>query len=150
MTTIHLQTIIHVPIEKVFDLARSIDLHLQTTSSTNERVIAGRSSGLIELNETVTWRAKHLGIYQNLTSQITAMEPPYMFKDKMLRGAFSFMEHTHRFRSIPEGTIMTDEFTFAAPLGILGSLVEKIFLKKYMTRFIENRNNEQKKVAENK
>jgi len=72
-----------------------------------------------------------------------------MFKDKMLRGAFSFMEHTHRFQSIPEGTKMTDEFTFAAPLGILGSLVEKILLKKYMTRFIENRNNELKTVAEN-
>ena len=55
--------------EIVFDLSRSIDLHKLSTVHTNETAIAGRTSGLIGLNESVTWRAKHFGIYQKLTSK---------------------------------------------------------------------------------
>ncbi len=66
MPKIHLQTFIKAKKELVFDLSRSIDLHLLSTKKTNEKAIAGKTSGLMELNDTVTWRAKHLGIYQNL------------------------------------------------------------------------------------
>ena len=71
MPKIHLQTFIKSKKEIVFDLSRSVDLHLLSTKKTNEKAIAGKISGLMELNDTVTWRAKHLGIYQNLTSKIT-------------------------------------------------------------------------------
>ena len=67
MSFIKLETYISAPIEKVFDLARSIDLHKVSTLGTNEEAIAGRTTGLIELGETVTWQAKHFGLYQKLT-----------------------------------------------------------------------------------
>jgi len=54
MVTIYLETLIKADIHKVFDLARDIDLHQKSTSKTNEKAIAGRTSGLIEENETVT------------------------------------------------------------------------------------------------
>jgi hypothetical protein len=63
MPKIELHTEIDAPIERVFDLARSIDLHMLSTSHTNEKAIAGKTSGLIGLGEWVTWRAKHLGFY---------------------------------------------------------------------------------------
>ncbi|WP_346729958.1 SRPBCC family protein [Chryseobacterium capnotolerans] len=74
MSRIYLKTLIDADIQTVFDLARNIDLHQQSTSRTHEKAIAGRMSGLIEENETVTWRAKHLGVYQNLTTKIISME----------------------------------------------------------------------------
>ena len=72
MSRIELETIIKSDsIETVFDLSRSIDLHTISTKKTKEEAIAGKTSGLISLNETVTWKAKHLGFYQILTSKIT-------------------------------------------------------------------------------
>lgn len=76
MPVIRLETFINADQAIVFDLARSIDLHQISTAHTNERAIAGKMSGLIELDESVTWEARHFGILQRLTSKITAMQQP--------------------------------------------------------------------------
>ena len=57
MAEIYLKTYINADIRKVFDLSRNIDFHQQSTIKTNEKAIAGKTGGLIELGETVT---KHL------------------------------------------------------------------------------------------
>ncbi|MFT7613217.1 MAG: ligand-binding SRPBCC domain-containing protein [Parvicellaceae bacterium] len=150
MTKITLETIIDAPVERVFDLARSIDLHKLSTKGTNEKAIAGKTSGLIELGETVTWRAKHFGVYQNLTVEIIAFEKPVLFADMMIKGAFRQMKHIHRFVPAGSGTKMIDEFEFVSPLGILGKLANSIFLKRYMKKFLITRNKELKYVAEGK
>ena len=97
MPTIQLETIIDAPIELCFDLSTSIDLHKLSTGKTNEQAIAGRTSGLIQLNETVTWQATHFGIRQKLTSKITAYERPFHFRDEMLKGTFKSICHDHYF-----------------------------------------------------
>jgi len=148
MPTIQIETFIKAPIDRVFDLARSIDLHQISTSHTHERAIGGRTAGLILLGETVTWRARHFGIYQKLSVSITAFERPYMFADKMLSGAFESMDHTHLFEEEEDGTRMIDIFTFTAPLGPLGRLAERLFLTSYMSAFLKKRNEEIKIVAE--
>jgi len=148
MTKIKLDTYIEAPIERVFDLARSIDLHKLSTTGTNEEAIAGRTQGLIEINETVTWRAKHFGIYQNLTVQVTQMDRPNLFADRMISGAFSTMEHDHFFEREGLGTKMTDILQFTSPFGFIGELVNRLFLKKYMTKFLKSKNTELKKIAE--
>jgi ligand-binding SRPBCC domain-containing protein len=148
MPTIHISTNIHAPIELVFDLARSIDLHQISTEKTQEKAIAGKTSGLIELHETVTWRAKHFGIYQTLTTKITAFDKPNYFVDEMVQGAFKNFVHTHKFEEVPEGTIMTDVFDYQSPLGIIGKMADVLFLKNYMTRFLMKRNEVIKVYAE--
>jgi ligand-binding SRPBCC domain-containing protein len=148
MPRILLETTINAPIERVFDLARSIDLHKLSTKGTNEEAIAGKTSGLIELNESVTWRAKHFGVYQKLKVEIVEFERPNMFTDIMLKGIFKQMKHVHRFMTEGTKTIMTDEFEYISPLGILGKLADTFFLKKYMTKFLIVKNRELKIVAE--
>ncbi len=148
MSKIQLETCIEAPIERVFDLARSIDLHKLSTKGTKEEAVGGRTQGLIEMNETVTWRAKHFGIYQNLTVRVTQMDRPYLFRDRMITGAFSTMEHQHIFEKIGTGTKMIDIFEFTSPLGIFGKLANILFLKNYMTTFLKNKNKELKNVAE--
>jgi ligand-binding SRPBCC domain-containing protein len=142
------KTIINAPIDRVFDLARSIDLHKSSTSGTNEEAIAGKTSGLVELNDTVTWRAKHFGIYQELTVKIIKLEKPLMFHDVMQKGTFKSMAHTHSFKQENGYTLMTDNFVFTSPLGFLGTIAEVIFLKSYMKKFLMNKNKELKRVAE--
>jgi len=140
MATIHLKTIIHADIANVFDLARDIDLHQKSTAGTHEKAIAGRTSGLIEYGETVTWSAKHLGVYQTLTTKIVCMEKPYHFTDIMLKGAFKSMKHQHIFKQEGTSTVMTDIFEFESPLGIAGRIFNRLFLVKYMRNFLLDRN----------
>lgn len=148
MSRIYLETIIKADIDFVFDMARDIDLHQRSTFRSQEKAIAGRTSGLIELNETVTWRAKHLGIYQMHTSKIVSMERPYQFTDIMLNGTFKSLKHQHLFRQEGENTIMIDIFEFESPLGIIGKLFNTFFLKNYLTNFLLERNATIKKEAE--
>jgi hypothetical protein len=73
MPVIHLTTIIKAPIQRVFDLSRSIDLHKESMAHTNERAIAGKTNSLIERGESVTWEAKHLLKKRYLTVAIPCM-----------------------------------------------------------------------------
>jgi ligand-binding SRPBCC domain-containing protein len=149
LITLRLSTPIAAPPERVFDLARSIDLHHRSLDWTHEVPVAGRTSGLIGLDEWVTWRAWHLGVRQRLTSRISAFDRPRYFQDVMVRGAFAWMEHDHWFDAAPGGgTVLRDEMRFAAPLGILGRAVERLVLRRYMTRFLERRNAVIQRVAE--
>lgn len=149
MITIQLSTTIRASRERVFDLARSIDLHTRSLDWTGEEPVAGRMSGLIGLDETVTWRARHLGVRQRLTSRISGYDRPRWFQDVMVRGAFAWMEHDHWFDATDDGgTVLRDEFRFAAPLGVLSRIAEALVLRRYMTRFLERRNAVIKRVAE--
>lgn len=148
MPTIQLQTYINAPIDRVFDLSRSIDMHSISSASTNEKAIAGRTSGLIEAGETVTWEATHFGIRQQLQSKITAMEYPHYFRDEMLKGAFKSIYHEHFFEEQDGGTLVKDVFRFEAPFGILGVIFNRLVLTNYMSRFIAARNAIVKQYAE--
>jgi ligand-binding SRPBCC domain-containing protein len=148
MPKIELTTTIDAPIEKVFDLSRSIDLHMESTKQTGEKAIAGKTSGLIELGETVTWRAKHFGIWQTLTSKIVEYDRPNLFVDEMVSGAFKSFRHEHHFIASGDQTIMKDVFEFESPLGILGRIFNKLILTRYMTKLLVKRNGAIKATAE--
>ena len=148
MPKIVLETIIKAPQKLVFDLSRSIDLHIISTDKTNEKAIAGRTEGLIELGETVTWRAKHLGIYQNFTSKVIGCKEPEYFADIMLKGAFKSFKHEHFFSYENNETILVDVMEYVSPIGIIGRLVDALFLKNYMKGFLVLRNNTIKEFAE--
>ncbi|HLG35099.1 MAG TPA: SRPBCC family protein [Bacteroidia bacterium] len=141
-------TKMNAPIERCFLLSLNVDLHHLCTKETNERAISGVTSGVMKFNDTITWRAKHLGVYQNLTVKITDYDFPNYFVSEMIKGAFKSMYHRHSFVWIENQTVMTDIFMFDAPLGILGKLFSKIVLKKYMKEFLIKRNLILKQVAE--
>lgn len=146
--TIELTTIIAAPVERVFDLSRSIDLHVESTRATGERAIAGVTSGLIGMGEEVTWRARHFGVWQRLTSRIVAFERPTHFRDAMVSGAFRRFEHDHFFEACPEGTCMRDVFDYESPLWILGRAADILFLKRYMRALLIERNRVIARAAE--
>jgi len=148
MPTIHLTTFVAAPAQRVFDLARSIDLHRKSMAHTGEEAIAGTTSGLIGLNETVTWKAKHLRKVRILKSKITAMNPPLSFTDEMVNGDFKSFRHEHHFKRIDNGTLLIDIFTYEAPYGSLGKLADKLFLTSYMKTLLETRNKTIKEYAE--
>jgi ligand-binding SRPBCC domain-containing protein len=148
MLIVRLWTSIAAPPERVFDLARNIDAHQQSAEGTHERAVAGVTRGLIGLGDEVTWEARHFCIRQKLTVKITGFERPFRFQDVMISGAFKSMKHDHEFIAQPPGTLMVDRFEFESPFGILGRIVDRIFLAGYMRRFLLRRNQVLKELAE--
>lgn len=148
MPTIHLTTFVAAPAERVFDLARSIDLHRKSMAHTAEEAIAGTTSGLIGLDETVTWKARHLMKTRVLKSRITAMQRPLSFTDEMVNGDFKSLKHEHHFKHIENGTLLIDLFHFETPYGGLGKLVNSLYLTQYLKNLLEIRNKLIKEYAE--
>jgi ligand-binding SRPBCC domain-containing protein len=148
MPIIHLTTFIQAEPQVVFDCSRSITLHKLSMQHTNEQAVAGVTSGLINLGETVTWQAKHFFKTRTLQVKITAMDPPVYFKDEMVKGDFEKMIHEHHFKKIENGTIMIDIMDFSTPYGVAGRAFNKLFLSSYLHRLLLQRNQFIKKYAE--
>lgn len=148
MTTINLTTKIKAPKQIVFDASRDIDIHQQSASKTSEVAIAGITSGLINLNETVTWRGKHFGVYLTHKSRITAMNFYDYFVDEMEEGKFKFFKHEHFFEEQNGITIMKDKMQYESPFGIFGKVFDSLFLKKHLIQFLLERNKVLKEVSE--
>ncbi len=148
MPTIHLTTFIAAPVERVFDLSRSIDLHKKSQAKTNEKAVAGVASGLINLDETVTWKAKHLMKERIMKMKITAMQRPYSFTDEMMQGDFRSLRHEHHFKQIDNGTLMIDLFSFETPYGVIGKLMNGVYLTGYLQQLLSDRNQLIKEYAE--
>jgi ligand-binding SRPBCC domain-containing protein len=135
MPIIKLEIKINAPVERVFDLSRSIDLHKATMSRHNEIAVAGVTSGLINLGETVTWK-------------ITGFDRPRYFRDSMVSGAFARFDHEHFFEEIEKRTLLRDTFDYDSPLWIFGSIADWLFLENYMKNMLEERNRVIKEIAE--
>ena len=149
MQLIQLETRIAAPAERCFLLSLNIDLHKQSTSQTSEEAIAGVTSGIIGPGERVTWRGRHFGLMLTHETLISQYERPNHFQDIMLRGMFRSFEHDHFFDALEDGTtLMRDELRFAAPLGPLGRIADVLFLQSYLSRFLAQRNDLIRTIAE--
>ncbi len=148
MQTIHLTTFIKAPVQVVFDLSRHIELHKRSMTSYNEEAVAGTRFGLLERDETVTWKAKHLFKKRLLRVKVTDLQKPDHFVDEQLSGDFKAMKHEHFFKPCENGTIMIDMFHYDIPYGFFGKLFDRFYLFRYLTRLLQQRNNAIKEYAE--
>lgn len=139
MPTIQVITTIQAPIERCFNLALSVDLHTISTHQTQEKIVDGVRSGVLQLGDSVTFQARHFGLWQTLTSQVVELSAPTYFCDVMQRGAFKRMRHEHHFQQRNATTIMRDVFAFESPLGWLGKLADALVLRRYLRNFLQER-----------
>lgn len=136
MPVIRLSTAIRAPASRCFDLARSVEFHVVTATETEERAVAGRTTGLLEDGDVVTWRAKHFGLRQRMTVRMSGFDRPRWFQDAMVKGAFRRMIHDHHFDEVDCVTTMLDAFDFTSPLGPLGRVVDALVLERHMRAFL--------------
>ena len=148
MPYIHLTTFIAAPIERVFNLSRSIDVHKLSMKPYAEEPIGGLRTGLMNLNDVVTWQAKHLFKERKLKVKVTALQSPFMFTDEMVEGDFTKLKHEHHFKKIENGTIMIDQFWYDIPYGKMGAFFNTVFFNRYMEKLLQHRNGVIKQLAE--
>ncbi|HEX5654512.1 MAG TPA: SRPBCC family protein [Chitinophagaceae bacterium] len=148
MPTIHLTTFIAAPVEVVFDLSRHVGVHKESMSKFREEAVAGTRFGLIEKEDTVTWKARHLFKDRLLRVKVTEMKKPSLYTDEQVEGDFKNMKHEHHFKPCENGTILIDLLHFEAPYGRAGKWFNAIYLTGYLKKLLEQRNKTIKEIAE--
>ena len=148
MPIVTLVTEIHAPLGRCFDLCRDLEVHSRTVAHTRERLVVAKTTGLAEAGDVLTFEAVHLGVRQRLVSRISEVERPVMFADDMVSGAFARLRHVHTFTATERGTLMRDRLEWDSPLGVLGRIADRLFLERYMRRFLVTRNRNLKAIAE--
>jgi ligand-binding SRPBCC domain-containing protein len=124
-----------------FDLSLSVDAHSESMAASGERAVEGVTAGRMKLGDTVTWRARHFGIWFRMTSVITAYERPLRFVDEQVRGPFARWWHEHEFHDDGRGgTRMIDIIEFRSPGGPIGRMADRVMLARYMAKLIRQRN----------
>jgi ligand-binding SRPBCC domain-containing protein len=148
MTRIVIETFIAAPPDVVFDLARDVSAHTKSASFTGERAIApGRTEGLLELGDLVTFEGVHFGIRQRFTAKIVEFDRPRRFVDELVRAAFKSMRHVHEFEPRDGGTLMRDTLDWVSPLGILGVIADKIAVRRHLQNFVTKKQQALKAIA---
>ncbi len=126
--------------QRCFELSLSVDAHTASMAGSGERVVGGRSTGMLGPGDEVTWRARHFALPFVMTSRISEHQPPRRFVDEQVSGPFRSWWHEHLFDPAPAGTMMTDVVEFESPAGLLGRAVDRLLLERYMTSLLEQRN----------
>jgi ligand-binding SRPBCC domain-containing protein len=147
-TELRFESELAVALEVAFDLSLSIDAQATSMGDARGRPVGDRTRGRLGPGDEVTWRAWHWGVPWTLTSRITGYTRPVTFTDEQVRGPFASYRHRHEFRPAPGGTLMIDEIAFAAPLGPIGRLAERLVLRRRVTHIIEARNRELRRLAD--
>ena len=70
---------------------------------------------------------------------ITKYNPPYEFVDEQIKGPYFFWHHTHTFKAVNGGSEIKDKVRYSIPMGYLGQLIHKIWIKKYLEKIFEYR-----------
>ena len=149
MPLVILETRIRAPIDVVFDLARDPVAHAEQAAFTGEQVVGpGKTSGLLEAGDLLTFEGRHLGIRQRLTVKITAMDAPRSFVDEGVRGAFRRLRHVHEFRVDGDVTVMRDVIDWTSPFGFLGRIADALFVTRHMRWFVTEKQQRLKRMAE--
>ncbi|WP_396600520.1 cell division protein [Algibacter sp. R77976] len=150
MPLVKVETHINAGIQTCFDLARNVDFYQNSIKNSREIAIDGKITGLVEANDSITWEAKHLGFVRHITLKVTEFDNPNLFVDEMVHGNFKAYKHEHIFREDNNKTIMIDKFYFESPWGIIGKMIDGLFMKKYMINILKTRNSILKAQAEKK
>lgn len=79
-------------------------------------------------------------------TEITQVQQKRFFIDEQRFGPFAFWHHQHHFEAVEHGVLMTDILHYRIPLGILGKLVNWLFVGRRVEAIFEYRY----KLLENK
>lgn len=88
----------------------------------------------------ITYKVKPLlSIPTTWVTEITHIKPMEYFVDEQRVGPYALWHHEHFVESIKGGTLMRDIVTYKPPVGILGSLANKLFIKQKLNEIFSYR-----------
>ncbi|HSU24475.1 MAG TPA: SRPBCC family protein [Pyrinomonadaceae bacterium] len=141
MSSLVVETLIHAPPERCFDLVRTAQLDLVP--------VAGSGSGVVAAGQIATFKVGLLGAEFRLVFEVVDVERPRKFVDVMKHGPFASFRHVHEFTPQgPHNTILRDTVEWCSPFGLLGSIADRLFVARRLGRSVAERNANLKRLAE--
>lgn len=134
-----LERVIRAAPSAVFAAALDPALHVESMARYGESMVEGPAGGVFSEGSTVTWRARHFGVPFRLSSVVFDIDPPHRFCDRQIKGPFADFHHEHVFEAHSHGTLMRDSITLRSPFGPIGAVVDRLFMREYMRRVIDER-----------
>ncbi|MFT5328822.1 MAG: ligand-binding SRPBCC domain-containing protein [Planctomycetaceae bacterium] len=125
---------IRAPIERCFDIARSVDVHKDTSTLIRGRAIAGKRTGLSDLGDETTWSARFFGLRFKIRTRVTRMVKSQYFCERRVSGLIERFEHDYHFTENEGSTRMEDVFSISLPLGLLGQGLLQLVLRPKLER----------------
>lgn len=93
----------------------------------------------IETGTLIDYQIKLFGVPLQWRTRIEELEPPWRFADVQLRGPYKLWRHTHEFREVQGGTLMTDRVRYQLYLGPLGRLAHALWVRRTLVRIFDYR-----------
>ena len=87
----------------------------------------------------IHYRLRLHGLPLRWTSRIEEWRPGESFVDRQLRGPYRLWHHRHTFRADGNGTLLGDDVHYALPLGPLGEVGHRLFVKRDLERIFDHR-----------
>lgn len=88
----------------------------------------------------ISYRLRVRGMPVGWLTAIREWDPPHRFVDEQLRGPYALWHHTHTFEALEDGgTLMRDVVRYALPLGPLGELALRLFVRRDLEAIFDYR-----------
>ncbi|HET9094181.1 MAG TPA: SRPBCC family protein [Solirubrobacteraceae bacterium] len=127
------------PLPVVFDFfSRAANLEAITPPWLSFSIL-GAAPDDVRVGTVIPYRLRLHGVPLIWVSQIEEFEPERVFVDRQLIGPYRQWIHRHEFEADGDGTLIRDIVRYELPLGRLGALVERLFVRRDMRRIFEHR-----------
>lgn len=131
---------VEMPVERAFDFyADTHNLEPMTPPWLHFRLT---TPGPVKMQPgaLLDYRLRLHGVPVRWTTRIETWEPAVGFLDTQVKGPYSLWEHTHRFERDGDGaTVIYDRVRYALPLGPLGALAHRLFVRRDLERIFDYR-----------
>ena len=87
------------------------------------------STAQIQKGTLIDYKLKIRGVPVKWRTEIAAWEPGKYFVDQQLKGPYKLWHHTHDFKNLGPGTLMTDVVRYKSPMGFMGWIVAGALVK---------------------
>jgi len=133
---------VEVPVERAFDFyvdARNLEpmtppwLHFKVTTP---------GELVLRQGARLDYELRLHGVPVRWQTRIEVWEPPERFVDVQAKGPYSLWEHTHLFeKDGDDAALIHDRVRYAIPLGPLGALAHRLFVRRDLERIFDYRRN---------
>ena len=120
---------IPLEIEKVFPFFSDAKNLEKITPELVHFKLEKMSSPTIQKGSLIDYKLKIHGIPVKWKTLIQIWDPPHQFSDIQLKGPYKKWHHTHSFKTLGTGTLMTDQVQYQLPLSCVGELCAGSFVR---------------------
>lgn len=138
--TLYREQIIPAPLDIVWEyFCDPKNLNRITPPDMNFEILSGGDVRMYE-GQLIEYRVEFVrGIRSRWLTEISHVRACEYFVDEQRLGPYRFWYHEHGFEATSSGTRMTDRVTYEAPVGVLGEILNRLWIAERLNQIFDFR-----------